>query len=105
LSGFFMNKRIKSAAMKKINGARIDQIIIPELLYYLWLAILSSVLSLPLSLFLIERWMRNFKFRTDIPIWIFLACALVLILFSWIAVLYHTIRLARTNPAEFIKEQ
>lgn len=105
LSGFFMNNRIKSAAMKKINGARIDQIIVPDLLYYLWLAILSSVLSLPLSLFLIERWMRNFKYRIDTQVWIFLACALVLILFSWIAVLFHTIRLARTNPVDFIKER
>jgi putative ABC transport system permease protein len=105
LSGFFMQKRVKSAAIKKINGARIDQIIVPELLYYLWLAFLSSALSLPLSLFLIERWMRNFKYRTDIPVWIFLVCTAVLILFSWIAVFYHSIGLARINPVEFIKEQ
>ena len=100
-----MQKRIKSAALKKINGARIDQVIFPELLYYLWLAILSSALSIPISLFLIERWLRNFKYRTDIPIWIFPACAAVLILFSWVAVFYHTMRLARINPIEFIKEQ
>jgi putative ABC transport system permease protein len=105
LSGFFMQKRVKSAAIKKINGARIDQIIVPELLYYLWLAFLSSALSLPLSLFLIEHWMRNFKYRTDIPVWIFLVCTAVLILFSWIAVFYHSIGLARINPVEFIKEQ
>ena len=105
LSGFFMQKRIKSAALKKINGARIDQIIIPELLYYLWLAIISSAISIPISLFLMERWLRNFKYRTDIPFWIFPACAAVLIFFSWMAVLYHTLRLARINPVEFIKEQ
>jgi len=104
LSGFFMQRRIKSAALKKINGARIDQVIFPELRYYLWLALLSSVLSVPISLFLMERWLRNFKYRTDIPVWLFPACAAVLILFSWIAVFYHTMRLARINPIEFIKE-
>lgn len=105
LSGFFMQKRVKSAALKKIHGARIDQVIAPELLYYLWLAILSSALSVPVSLFLMERWLRNFKYRTDIPVWIFPVCVAILILFSWIAVFYHTIRLARINPVEFIKEQ
>ena len=105
LSGFFMQKKIKTAALKKINGARIDQVIFPELMHYLWLAILSSALSIPLSLFLMERWLRNFKYRTDIPVWIFPACAAVLILFSWMAVFYHTMRLARINPVEFIKEQ
>ena len=79
--------------------------VLPELLYYLWLALISSAVSIPASMFLIERWLRNFKYRTDIPIWIFPLCAGVLILFSWIAVCYHTIRLARINPIEFIREQ
>ncbi|MDF1574325.1 MAG: ABC transporter permease [Bacteroidales bacterium] len=105
LSGFFMQKRIKPAALKKINGARVHQIIFPELLYYLWLAILSSALSIPVSLFMMERWLRNFKYRVDIPVWVFPVCAAILVVFSWIAVFYHTIRLARTNPVEFIREQ
>jgi putative ABC transport system permease protein len=105
LSGFFMQKKIKSAALRKINGARIDQLVIPELMYYLWLAVLSSALSIPISLFLMEKWLRNFKYRTDIPAWIFPACAGILILFCWLAVFYHSLRLARTNPVEFIKEQ
>ena len=105
LSGFFMQKRVKSAVLRKIHGARIRQVILPELLYYLWLAILSSALSIPVSLILMERWLRNFKYRTDLPVWIFLLCVLVVIIFSWIAVLYHTVRLARSNPVEFIREQ
>jgi putative ABC transport system permease protein len=105
LSGFFMQKKIKSAALRKINGARIYQLVFPELLYYLWLAILSSALAVPISLFLMEKWLRNFKYRTDIPVWIFPACAAILIIFSWLAVFYHSLRLARTNPVEFIKDQ
>ncbi len=105
LSGFFMQKRIKSASLKKIHGASLPRIVVPELRYYLWLVLVSSAFSVPVSLFLIERWMRNFKYRTDIPFWIFPACAAILILFSWISVFYHTLRLARINPVEFIKEQ
>ncbi|TFH26835.1 MAG: FtsX-like permease family protein, partial [Bacteroidia bacterium] len=105
LSGFFMQKRIKSATLKKIHGARLHQVMLPEFLYYLWLALISSALSVPVSLFLIERWLRNFKYRCDIPFWIFPACAAILILFSWISVFYHTLRLAKINPVEFIREQ
>ena len=105
LSGFFMQKRIKATALRKIHGARIQQVILPELLYYLRLALLSSALSIPASYFLIERWLRNFKYRTDIPVWIFPACVMILVVFSWIAVFYHTWRLARINPVEFIREQ
>jgi putative ABC transport system permease protein len=105
LSGLFIQKKIKAAALRKINGAGIRRIIMPELLYYLWLALLSAALAVPASFFLIERWMRNFKYRTEMPLWIFPACAAILVLFSWIAVFYHTLRLARTNPVEFIREQ
>jgi len=105
LSGFFMHRREKAAALKKINGAKVYQVILPELLFYFWLALLSSALSIPVSIFLIERWMRNFKYRIDLPVWIFPVCALVLVLFSWLAVFYHSWRLARIDPARFIKEQ
>jgi putative ABC transport system permease protein len=105
LSGLFMHRRIKSASLKKILGARLYQVMLPELLYYFWLALVSSALSIPISLFLMERWLRNFKYRTDIPLWIFPACAAILIIFSWISVFYHTLRLARINPVEFIREQ
>ena len=105
LSGFFMQKRIKAASLKKILGARLYQVMLPELLFYLWLALVSSALSVPASLFLMEKWLRNFKYRTDIPVWIFLACTAILIIFSWISVFYHTLRLARLNPVEFIREQ
>jgi putative ABC transport system permease protein len=105
LSGFFMQRKIKSVALKKINGARMIQLILPELKYYLWLALLSSAISVPASYMLIEQWLRNFKYRIGIPVWIFPASALILVLFSWFAVLYHSIRLARVNPVEFIREQ
>jgi len=104
LSGFFMQRRIKLATLKKIHGASMRQILFPELLYYLWLALISSALSVPVSLFLIEKWLRNFKYRTEIPIWIFPVCTAILILFSWISVFYHALRLTKINPVEFIRE-
>lgn len=105
LSGLFIQKKIKSAALKKISGASMHHIVVPELLYYLWLAIISSAVALPVSYFLVEKWMRNFQYRTDFPLWIFPACGGILILFSWISVFYHTLRLSRTNPIAFIREQ
>ncbi|HDS07979.1 MAG TPA: hypothetical protein ENO05_10170 [Bacteroides sp.] len=80
------------------------QIILPELMHYLWLALISTVISIPAALFLMERWLRNYVYRIDIPVWIFILCAGVLIIFSWFAVFYHTWRLARINPVEFIRD-
>ncbi len=80
LSRFFIQRRLKGAALKKIHRAGIRHILLPELWYYLWLALLSAALSVP-------------------------ACASILIIFSWMAVIYHTWKLARFRPADFIREQ
>lgn len=104
LSGLFMHRKIKSAVVRKVNGARIHQIILPELAYYLWLIIISSAMAVPASYYLMVRWLLNFSYRIEISLWIFVSCALILILCSWLAVLYHSIRLARLNPVKFLRE-
>jgi len=105
LSSIFMQRRMKSTALRKINGAGMWILVRAELLHYLGLALFSSALAVPASLFLMERWMRDFHYRTPLPIWIFPACALALILISWCSVLYHSIRLSMVKPVEFLKEQ
>lgn len=103
LSGFFMQRKMHGAAIRKIHGASMFRIIRPELGQYLWLAILSSAIAIPLSWFAIERWQENFVYQAGVPIWIFPVISFFLVLFSWIAVIYHSVRLARLNPTEFIK--
>jgi len=82
--------------LRKISGAKIHQLVMPDLLYYLWLVMLSSALSIPGSLLLMERWLRNFHYRTNLPIWKFPACAGVLIVFCSLALI---------NPIEFTPDQ
>lgn len=103
LSGFFIQQKMHSAAIRKINGATTHHIMFPELMQYLVLALISAIIAIPASWFTMNKWQENFVYKTSIPLWIFPAIALFLILFSWIAVFYHAIRLSRLNPLEFIR--
>jgi len=105
LSGFFMHRKMHAAAIRKISGAGMYSIIRPELGQYLVLALISSVIAFPVSWFAIGRWQANFVYQAPLPFWVFPAVSGFLILFSWIAVLYHSLRLARLNPAEFIRSE
>ncbi|MFC2089500.1 ABC transporter permease [Bacteroidota bacterium] len=105
LSGFFMQQKMHAAAMRKINGANIRQIIAPELLLYLGLTLISSLIAIVISWLTVNKWLDNFSYQVDIQIWIFPAITLFLIIFSWISVMYHSVRLARLNPTEFIKTE
>lgn len=104
LSGFFMNRKLKYAAIKKVHGASVSDILIPELLYYFYIAFIASAIAVLPSYFLMERWLRNFYYKLKIPFYIFIVCALILVLFSWISVIFHSMKLARLNPVETMKD-
>lgn len=105
LSGFFMQQKMHAAAIRKINGARMIRILVPELAQYLVLALISTVIGLPISWLAMHKWLSNFVYQATIPGWIFPSVGFFLIAFSWISVIYHSIRLARLNPIEFIRNE
>jgi putative ABC transport system permease protein len=105
LSGFFMQQKMHAAAIRKINGAALKHIFLPDLLQYMVLALISSIIAIPFSWYTINSWKENFVYQIPLPIWLFPATALFLIIFSWIAVIYHTIKLTRINPIIFIRNR
>ena len=105
LSGFFLHQKTHAAAIRKINGAKTGNIMFPELIQYFLLALISSLIALPVSWYTMERWQESFIYQAAIPIWLFPATTLLLILFSWVAVFYHTYRLTRINPSEYIRNR
>jgi putative ABC transport system permease protein len=105
LSGFLMHRKMHAAAIRKINGAGIVSILVPELTQYLVLALLSSAIAVPVSLIIIRNWMSNFVYQATVDAWLFPACGVILLLFSWIAVIYHSWRLANLNPVNFIRSE
>ncbi len=102
LSGYFMHQKMKAAAIRKINGAEIRNILYPELKQYLVLALISTLIAAPISYLTINNWLSNFSYQLPIPIWIIPISALLLIGFSWIAVFYHSMKIARLNPTEYL---
>ncbi len=102
LSGFFLLQKMHTAVLKKINGARVGNIMFPELFQYCLLALVSSLVASPVTWYIIGKWQENFVYRAVLPFWLFPATAVFLILFSWIAVLYHTYKLTRINPSHYL---
>jgi putative ABC transport system permease protein len=103
LSGIFLSRKMKSASIRKIHGAGIGHIMVNELLYYLYISLISSAIAVLPSYFLMEHWLRNFYYRLPIPIYYFVLTSFILVMFSWISVFYHTWKLARLKPADMIR--
>jgi len=105
LSGFLMNRKMHGAAIRKVSGANVSAIIVSELSQYLLLVSISAAVAIPLSYLAINNWMNNFAYQAHVDLWIFPAIGGLLIVFSWLAVFYHTWRLSNLNPVEFIRSE
>ncbi|MEL6557819.1 MAG: FtsX-like permease family protein, partial [Bacteroidota bacterium] len=72
---------------------------------FLSLILIAIVISLPISWWLMSRWLDNFANRINMTWELFLIPAILLIFISILTVSYHTIKTALLNPAESLKDE
>ena len=74
---------------------------------YLRIMAVAIAISLPFAVWAASRYLEQFSEKISLARnwWIFIASAIILMLISTATVLLHTIRAARTNPAEVLKKE
>lgn len=99
-----MNERkIKEIGIRKVNGARVDEIMV--LLnkdFVKWVA-MAFVVAAPVAWYAMFKWLENFAYKTSLSWWIFalsgmLALAIVMLTVSWQSWLAAT-----RNPVEALR--
>ena len=96
---FMMEKRSKEIAIRRINGAKIWNIV---LLFYndiIKMAILASLVSIPLCYFMISSWIQDYVFRTNLSLWIFILIPVIVML---IALLVTSIQVYYTSNRNLV---
>jgi len=48
-------------------------------------------------------WLRNFAYRTSVPLWIFGAAAVIAIVLGFAATSYHSLRAASSDPVKSLR--
>jgi hypothetical protein len=72
---------------------------------FVGLVIISFLISVPLSWYLMNHWLRNFQYRSEISGWVFAGTALGTILITLLTVSYQTIRAALANPVNSLRAE
>jgi putative ABC transport system permease protein len=65
----------------------------------------AILIGVPIAIFLAERYLQQFWYKIEGYGWVFVVAALIAILISFLAVLWQTLRAARTNPATELKKE
>jgi len=63
------------------------------------------VIALPISYFIAQKWLEGFAYRIDLEWWFFVASGFLALLIAWFTVGLQTVKAARVNPTECLKDE
>jgi putative ABC transport system permease protein len=105
LTAYSAARRTREIGVRKVLGASVRQIMILLTLDFIRLLLLAALIALPVSLWGIQRWMQGFAFRAKISWGLLLLPVPVLIGITVLTTAWLTLRAARMNPVQSLKQE
>jgi putative ABC transport system permease protein len=65
--------------------------------------LIANVAAWPLAYYVMNNWLKNFAYRTDISLWIFVASGAMALVIALLTVGSHAIKAATANPVEALR--
>tara|TARA_B100000408_G_scaffold66303_1_gene50770 strand:+ start:879 stop:3350 length:2472 start_codon:yes stop_codon:yes gene_type:complete len=103
LIAFTAQQRNKEIGVRKVLGANVSSIVKLLATNFLKLVMLSLILAAPVAWLAMDRWLQNFAYRIDIPIWAFLAAGALSLTIALCTVSFQAIKAAVANPVKSLR--
>ena len=105
MSLFFIRQRQKEIGIRKIMGSTSVEVMILMLRIFCAPLLISFIIAIPLSWYIMRDWLSNFSYRIELSAWIFVATCAIALLVAVLSVCLQIIKAVRTNPVESIKTE
>jgi putative ABC transport system permease protein len=103
LSTIAAENRTKEIGIRKVNGAKISEILTMLNKDFLkWVAI-AFVVATPVAYYAIQKWLENFAYKTSLSWWIFALAGLLALGIALLTVSWQSWRAATRNPVEALR--
>jgi hypothetical protein len=86
-------------------GASVNGIVLMLSKDFFKLVMLSILVALPVSWFIMNRWLDNFAYHVGYSWWMFALPALLVLAVAFISVSAHVVKAALTNPVKSMRTE
>ncbi|HWK02044.1 MAG TPA: FtsX-like permease family protein [Puia sp.] len=98
LAAFTAQVRQKEIGIRKVIGANISAIVVMLSRDFIKLVVLAMLIALPLSWWLMTRWLDNFAYHIPIRPSLFLLSGVSVLLITVLTIGYQSVKAAIINP-------
>ena len=103
LSIYSTERRTKEIGIRKINGARISQVLFLLNRNFLKWVTIAFIIACPISWYVMQKWLQSFAYKTDLSIWVFIFAGILAFIIAFISVSWQSWRAATRNPVEALR--
>lgn len=103
LSSLLIEQKLKDVAIKKTLGADEKTIIWDLTKRFLSICFFAVLLSIPLSYYAMNEWLKDFSYRIDMPIWPYVLSMILLLILTFIVVSFKAYRATKINLVKYLK--
>lgn len=102
LASFTAEQRTKEIGIRKVLGSSVGSIVSKLTVNFIKLVLIAAVIAIPVSWYLMDKWLQAFAYKIDMSWWIFALSIFVALLIAFITILYQSLKAANANPVEAI---
>jgi putative ABC transport system permease protein len=103
MSLFACQRRIKEIGIRKVNGAKIGEILFMLNQDFIRWVVLAFAISTPVAWYFMNQWLKNYAYKTELSWWIFVLSGIIALGIALLTVSWQSWRAATRNPVEALR--
>lgn len=103
LATFIAEQRSKEIGIRKAMGASVGSVVVLLTKEFTKLVLIAVVISVIPVIYLMNWWLENFAYKTDVGVWNFAVGGIAALLIAVLTVSYQSIRAAIANPTKALR--
>ncbi len=105
MAAFLAEKKSREISIRKILGASVNKIWVLLSKEFALLILVAGLISTPIAYYVMEDWLADYNYRTDLTWWIFGLSILIALVITIITISYQTIKAALVNPVDTLRSE
>lgn len=105
LVSFMVVRKTKEVGIRKVLGASVQSILYLFSKEFTILITIAFVIAAPAAWYLMNSWLKDFAYKINIGVGVFLTAIVASVLIAWITVGYKAFRAAIANPVKSLRSE